>query len=118
MSGQIGAEIEKGYEMSDSEKNAAYASEPFVNGAVTVAESAGRGGDTHRGLKSRHIQFLYVLQNLDFMFDRRLITMQSTWRRYWYRVVRRLWGHPRSRRPCSVIHGLPFNDDCRLECHE
>jgi hypothetical protein len=29
-------------------------------GAATVAEASGRGGDTHRGLKSRHIQFLYV----------------------------------------------------------
>jgi hypothetical protein len=35
--------------------------EPFVHGAGTVAEETGRGGDTHRGLKSRHIQFLYVL---------------------------------------------------------
>ena len=35
--------------------------EPFIHGAGTVAEETGRGGDTHRGLKSRHIQFLYVL---------------------------------------------------------
>ncbi|KNG46596.1 amino-acid permease inda1 [Stemphylium lycopersici] len=32
--------------------------EPFVHGASTVGGETGRGGDTHRGLKSRHIQFL------------------------------------------------------------
>jgi amino acid transporter len=32
--------------------------EPFVHGAATVGGETGRGGDTHRGLKSRHIQFL------------------------------------------------------------
>jgi len=39
-----------------------YVQEPVVMGAATVAEASGRGGDTHRGLKSRHIQFLYVLK--------------------------------------------------------
>jgi amino acid transporter len=34
--------------------------EPFVHSAATVGGETGRGGDTHRGLKSRHIQFLYV----------------------------------------------------------
>jgi amino acid transporter len=34
--------------------------EPFVHGHATVAEAAGTGGNTHRGLKSRHIQFLYA----------------------------------------------------------
>jgi hypothetical protein len=34
--------------------------EPFVHGHATIAEAAGTGGNTHRGLKSRHIQFLYV----------------------------------------------------------
>lgn len=34
----------------------------FIHGPATVAEAAGRGGETHRGLKSRHIQFLYVHQ--------------------------------------------------------
>ncbi|KAH9879355.1 hypothetical protein J1614_002794 [Plenodomus biglobosus] len=32
--------------------------EPFVHGAATIGAETGRGGDTHRGLKSRHIQFL------------------------------------------------------------
>jgi len=32
--------------------------EPFVHAAATVGGETGRGGDTHRGLKSRHIQFL------------------------------------------------------------
>ncbi|EUC50857.1 hypothetical protein COCMIDRAFT_21578 [Bipolaris oryzae ATCC 44560] len=32
--------------------------EPIVHGAATVGGETGRGGDTHRGLKSRHIQFL------------------------------------------------------------
>lgn len=49
------SEVEKGYD-----KDATYTSEPFVHGHTTVAEATGRGGDTHRGLKSRHIQFLYV----------------------------------------------------------
>lgn len=55
------AEIEKGYSGSNEYgQSGEYTSEPFVHGAVTVAEATGRGGDTHRGLKSRHIQFLYV----------------------------------------------------------
>lgn len=56
-----GAEIEKGYPGGEYgiEKNGDTAyEEPFVHGAATVAEASGRGGDTHRGLKSRHIQFL------------------------------------------------------------
>jgi amino acid transporter len=32
--------------------------EPFVHGHATLAEASGRGGEVHRGLKSRHIQFL------------------------------------------------------------
>jgi amino acid transporter len=32
--------------------------EPFVHGHATIAEASGKGGNTHRGLKSRHIQFL------------------------------------------------------------
>lgn len=42
------------------EKESGVYEEPFVHGAATVGEATGRGGDTHRGLKSRHIQFLYV----------------------------------------------------------
>jgi hypothetical protein len=38
--------------------------EPFVHGHATLAEAAGTGGATHRGLKSRHIQFLYVSKPL------------------------------------------------------
>ncbi|KAF2635334.1 amino-acid permease inda1 [Massarina eburnea CBS 473.64] len=52
------AEVEKGFPSNDYEKNGNYTSEPFVHGHSTVAEATGRGGDTHRGLKSRHIQFL------------------------------------------------------------
>ncbi|KAF2026514.1 proline-specific permease-like protein [Setomelanomma holmii] len=48
-----GADAQYGYES----KGGAY-EEPFVHGHATVAEAAGHGGDTHRGLKSRHIQFL------------------------------------------------------------
>lgn len=51
---------EKGHDGSygyDS-KAGAY-EEPFVHGH-SLAEAAGTGGETHRGLKSRHIQFLYV----------------------------------------------------------
>ncbi|KAH7399553.1 proline-specific permease-like protein [Pyrenochaeta sp. MPI-SDFR-AT-0127] len=40
------------------EKESPVYEEPFVHGAATVGEATGRGGDTHRGLKSRHIQFL------------------------------------------------------------
>lgn len=58
-SGQYPAEVEKGYAGGEYEKTG-YTSEPFVHGAATVAEASGRGGETKRGLKSRHIQFLYV----------------------------------------------------------
>lgn len=52
----VGAgEAEKGY---DYGKQTYGTEEPFVHGAATVGEATGRGGDTHRGLKSRHIQFL------------------------------------------------------------
>ncbi|OAG16037.1 amino-acid permease inda1 [Alternaria alternata] len=40
------------------EENQVGFEEPFVHGAATVGGKTGRGGDTHRGLKSRHIQFL------------------------------------------------------------
>ena len=50
-------DAEKGY---DYDKQTTTVEEPFVHGAGTVAEATGRGGDTQRGLKSRHIQFLYV----------------------------------------------------------
>jgi hypothetical protein len=47
------------------ETNGGAYEEPFVHGHATIAEAAGTGGATHRGLKSRHIQFLYVLEFLD-----------------------------------------------------
>lgn len=46
-----GADPEKGHAAYEKE-------EPYVVGAATVADASGRGGNTHRGLKSRHIQFL------------------------------------------------------------
>ncbi|PVI08261.1 amino-acid permease inda1 [Periconia macrospinosa] len=52
------SEVEKGYPATQGYDDGAYHNEPFVHGAATVAEATGRGGDTHRGLKSRHIQFL------------------------------------------------------------
>ncbi|KAJ4287374.1 hypothetical protein N0V90_012773 [Kalmusia sp. IMI 367209] len=54
------AEIEKGYPSGGdaSFEHGTYTEEPFVHGAATVAEASGRGRDTHRGLKSRHIQFM------------------------------------------------------------
>lgn len=59
MAGYGAAEVEKGHASAgDWDKNGAYMEEPFVHGAATVAEASGRGGDTHRGLKSRHIQFM------------------------------------------------------------
>lgn len=51
-----GADPEKGHAAYEKE-------EPYVLGAATVADASGRGGNTHRGLKSRHIQFLYVPAN-------------------------------------------------------
>ena len=48
-----GHEPQHGYEA----KGGAY-EEPFVHGHTTIAEASGTGGTTHRGLKSRHIQFL------------------------------------------------------------
>ena len=56
-----GRDPEKGHHAGptyDYEKEGGVLEEPFVHGAATVAEASGRGGDTHRGLKSRHIQFL------------------------------------------------------------
>ena len=54
-----GVEVEKGYSQGVGEwdKNGAYREETY--GGTTLGEVTGRGGDTHRGLKSRHIQFLY-----------------------------------------------------------
>lgn len=56
------ADAEKGYEAQQYgyDKQTTHTEEPFVHGAATVGEATGRGGNTHRGLKSRHIQFLYV----------------------------------------------------------
>ncbi|KAK3208825.1 hypothetical protein GRF29_77g2153477 [Pseudopithomyces chartarum] len=53
-----GVEVEKGYSQGVGEwdKNGAYREETY--GGTTLGEVTGRGGDTHRGLKSRHIQFL------------------------------------------------------------
>ena len=56
-----GLDPEKGHDAQYGYDTKAGAYEkPFVHGHATVAEASGRGGDTHRGLKSRHIQFLYV----------------------------------------------------------
>ena len=55
------ADAEKGYEAQQygyDKERTAHTEEPFVHGAATVGAATGRGGDTHRGLKSRHIQFL------------------------------------------------------------
>ncbi|CBX95307.1 hypothetical protein IAQ61_004129 [Plenodomus lingam] len=55
-----GVDPEKGVHVAPygyEEKNGTF-EEPFVHGAATVGAETGRGGDTHRGLKSRHIQFL------------------------------------------------------------
>lgn len=54
-------DAEKGYEAQQygyDKERTAHTEEPFVYGAATVGAATGRGGDTHRGLKSRHIQFL------------------------------------------------------------
>lgn len=55
------ADAEKGFEAQQygyDKERTAHTEEPFVHGAATVGAATGRGGDTHRGLKSRHIQFL------------------------------------------------------------
>lgn len=53
------ADPEKGHDYGSDTQAGVY-EEPFVHGHATIGEATGRGGDTHRGLKSRHIQFLYV----------------------------------------------------------
>ncbi|KAF1840423.1 proline-specific permease-like protein [Cucurbitaria berberidis CBS 394.84] len=55
-----GRDPEKGHTAAPYgyEKEGGVHEEPFVHGAATVAEASGQGGETHRGLKSRHIQFL------------------------------------------------------------
>lgn len=53
----IAEDSEKGHDDYEV-KSSAYEDPGFVHGAATVGEATGRGGDTHRGLKSRHIQFL------------------------------------------------------------
>lgn len=59
MNSHDGHEAEKGFPPAQGYDTAAGAySENFIHGHATVAEATGRGGDTHRGLKSRHIQFL------------------------------------------------------------
>ncbi|KAF1975743.1 amino-acid permease inda1 [Bimuria novae-zelandiae CBS 107.79] len=51
-------EVEKGYleGANNLERNISYGER--ANGGTALGEVTGRGGDTHRGLKSRHIQFL------------------------------------------------------------
>ncbi|KAF2707750.1 amino-acid permease inda1 [Pleomassaria siparia CBS 279.74] len=46
------------YETKKGDENQLYGEQPVVPGASTLGEATGRGGNTHRGLKSRHIQFL------------------------------------------------------------
>ncbi|KAF1951902.1 amino-acid permease inda1 [Byssothecium circinans] len=58
MNAHTSSQVEAGHAGNSYEKNGNYTSEPFVHGHSTVAQATGRGGDTHRGLKSRHIQFL------------------------------------------------------------
>lgn len=54
-----GADPEKGRDHAYGyDDKAGVYEEPFVHGHATIAEAAGTGGNTHRGLKSRHIQFL------------------------------------------------------------
>ena len=61
MNSHDGHEAEKGFPPATGYDTAAGTySENFIHGHATVAEATGRGGDTHRGLKSRHIQFLYA----------------------------------------------------------
>lgn len=51
-------DAEKGHDARyDYESKDIYGEAPVL-GAATVAEAQGRGGETQRGLKSRHIQFL------------------------------------------------------------
>lgn len=58
-------DAEKGHDgrYDYEDKDNVYTSRPELVGA-TVAQESGIGGDTHRGLKSRHIQFLYVSSNI------------------------------------------------------
>lgn len=67
----VDADAEKGYEAQQygHDKSTTYTEEPFVHGAATVGEATGRGGNTHRGLKSRHIQFLYVTEKSDVLIE-------------------------------------------------
>jgi hypothetical protein len=60
-----GTDPEKGQYGYDENQGGVY-EEPFVHSHATVAGAAGTGGATHRGLKSRHIQFLYVLKPLSW----------------------------------------------------
>ena len=62
MRGHDGAGVEKGYphDIDDYSKYGTHLEQPYIEGATTVGAATGRGGDTHRGLKSRHIQFLYA----------------------------------------------------------
>lgn len=52
------AELEKGHSTGLDKPESYIYGENTVVGAKTVAEATGRGGETHRGLKSRHIQFM------------------------------------------------------------
>jgi hypothetical protein len=111
----VGAgDAEKGY---DYGKQTHTTEEPFVHGAATVGEATGRGGDTHRGLKSRHIQFLYAAIG-DIRPVTLLIQQQSSRWCNWNRSLRWIRCHSCPGRSCPAIHGLPGYDDCRMECHE
>ena len=54
-------DAEKGRELHEEHSNV-YGDQAVIAEA-SVAQAVGRGGETHRGLKSRHIQFLYVFSN-------------------------------------------------------
>jgi len=90
---------------------------PFVHGAATVGRETGRGGDTQRGLKSRHIQFLYVqpLQTYDALV---LMIAKGPRGCYWHWLVHRIRVDSCFGGTSPLVHGLSLHDDCRLECHE
>jgi hypothetical protein len=113
-----GGDPEKGHDTQYGydQKGPTY-EEPFVHGHATVAEAAGTGGDTHRGLKSRHIQFLYV-QNPHLVHNMALTRLQGSRWCYWNWSVRRIRRHSRLGWPSALVHGISQHDDCRMECYE
>jgi hypothetical protein len=69
-----------------------------------------------RGLKSRHIQYATPTQPNNLPANMRQI-LSPGWCN-WHRSLRWFWRDLITRWTSSVVHGLPFDDACRMDRDE